>query len=143
VSLLESDGLKPAGGPEVGAEHRRMLLLCNTYPATAAFVAIARRAVVEAAADAGASGETLDAVRLAASEALTNVVMHAYDGHLGPTDDGLGFRPERQDPGLGLGLALIAEVSDQLSIGPGKAGGIEIRMGFELPSAPCQGSCGS
>jgi anti-sigma regulatory factor (Ser/Thr protein kinase) len=152
VSLLESESeVQAAPDPERGGERRRIFLLRGTYPAVAPFVTIARHAVVEAAVIAGASGDTLDSVRLAASEALTNVVVHAYDGDLGRVhveawlededvkilwitvgDDGVGFRPGGPRPGLGLGLALIAQVSDHLDIGPRADAGIEVRMGFEL-----------
>ena len=39
----------------------------------------ARRVVVDLAAEAGATPETIEAIRLATSEALTNAVVHAYD----------------------------------------------------------------
>ena len=83
------------------------------------------------------------AVQLAVSEAVTNVVLHAYrdaeEGteagriHLNVTagaadvwvlvaDDGVGMRPRDDSPGVGLGLAVIASASDELSIVEGEPG---------------------
>jgi serine/threonine-protein kinase RsbW len=77
------------------------------------------------------------AVDLAVSEAVTNVVVHAYrDRPAGDapgvvrvavvlddagawvrvTDHGLGLRPRPDSPGLGFGLALIAHACDALEI---------------------------
>ncbi len=47
-------------------------------PASRRSVPAGRRAIVEFAAAAGATEELLAAVRLAVSEALTNVVLYAY-----------------------------------------------------------------
>ena len=52
--------------------------LQQTYPAVADSVRAARRALTRFAVGAGASAEQVEAVRLAASEALTNAVKHAY-----------------------------------------------------------------
>ena len=68
-------------------------------------------------------------MRLAVSEALTNAVIHAYPDRaggiqvrrgLGPTsssveitDDGLGLQADTDTPGLGVGLGLIAQLSDE------------------------------
>jgi serine/threonine-protein kinase RsbW len=80
-----------------------------------------RRAVAELAAHAGATEDLADAVRLAVSEAVTNVVLHAYRDSSGSVhvsadlagselwvliaDDGCGLRPVADSPGLGMGLA--------------------------------------
>jgi hypothetical protein len=85
--------------------------LQQTYPAVADSVRVAARALARFAAQAGASSEQIEAVRLAASEALTNVVKRAYpDGRIGSlhvsaavacgelcveiADDGCGIRPQ-------------------------------------------------
>jgi serine/threonine-protein kinase RsbW len=102
------------------------------------------------AAAAGADGERLDAVKLAVSEALTNVVRHAYNGDGGLihvsaevdagrlsvliADDGRGLRPHVDEPGMGFGLALIAEATDELAIAKRPSGGTDLRMEFELTS---------
>jgi anti-sigma regulatory factor (Ser/Thr protein kinase) len=108
----------------------------------------ARHALREFAAEVGASADQLDAVRLASSEAVTNAVLHAYreqpgDVHVTAAlvsdelwilvaDDGCGLEPRTGRPGLGLGLGLISQVSDDLTIVPRSSGGTEVRMRFDL-----------
>ena len=93
-----------------------------------------------------------DAVGLAATEALTNAVRHAYPGSQGPVtlsvrqsadrlvvvvaDEGIGarsvparIRPER---GMGLGLPLLHELCDVARIDPGSSGTV-VTMGFARP----------
>jgi serine/threonine-protein kinase RsbW len=122
--------------------------LSQTYPAVAASVSAARAALTRFAARAGAQPELVEAVRLASSEALTNVVVHAYRGDPGPiyvscavvadelwiliADDGRGLQPQADRPGLGLGLGLIARVSDDFAVGRRACGGTEVRMRFGL-----------
>jgi anti-sigma regulatory factor (Ser/Thr protein kinase) len=98
---------------------------------------------------AGASSEQLDAVRLASSKALTNIVVHAYPAnragliHVAATvasgevwvviaDDGCGLRAGKDSPGLGHGLRLIADACDELTILQRAGGGTELRMLFTL-----------
>ena len=57
--------------------------LNKTYAAVPESVPEVRRAVGELAAAAGATPDQVQAVRLAASEAATNVVIHAYGGTQG------------------------------------------------------------
>jgi anti-sigma regulatory factor (Ser/Thr protein kinase) len=96
-------------------------------------------------------GQRLEAVRLAVSEALANAVVHAYSERPGSiqvtaavaadelwvliSDDGCGMHPRTDSPGLGLGLALIAQVSDSLEIISRGIGGTEVRMRFTLETA--------
>lgn len=108
----------------------------------------ARTTVERLAAKAGVTGQRLDAIRLAVSEAATNAVMHAYpdssdDFHLRAavvggrlivrvTDDGCGpFAPSRH-PGLGYGLKLIAASTDSCVIKRRKHGGTEIVMRWTI-----------
>ncbi len=120
--------------------------LSDSYPAVAASVPLARNAVAAFATSAGAGKSLVDAIRLAASEAITNVVVHAYDRNRGQihvtawlagdqlwllvADDGDGLRLRPNGPGLGLGLGIIVQVSDGVSIVKRSAGGIELRMRF-------------
>lgn len=120
----------------------------RTYPAVADSVGPARRALTRFAAQAGASGEQVEAVELAASEALTNVVKHAYRGRPGSvhvtaavacgevcveiTDDGCGFRPHSHRGGLGLGLTVIASLCDELQIVTRPSGGTQLWLWFNL-----------
>ena len=129
----------------------------ESYPAVPETVGEARAAVTAFAERAGASDERLEAIRLAASEAVTNAVKYAYDGHgrgsvnvsascledevwLLVADSGSGLRPRRKHPGLGLGLALIAQMADDFQIHSRGLGGTELQMRFKLrPRRPITG----
>jgi serine/threonine-protein kinase RsbW len=121
----------------------------ESYPAVPEAVAEARNAVAEFARDAGADDEQLEMVRLVASEAVTNVVLHAYRERergnvdvsashvedelwLLVADAGDGMRAQADSPGLGLGLALIARLTDDLQILSRGSGGTELRLRFNL-----------
>jgi anti-sigma regulatory factor (Ser/Thr protein kinase) len=126
--------------------------LIQSYPAIPSSVPAARRELTEFAIRAGAQPDQLEAIRLAASEALTNVVVHAYRGFAGRIyvnadlagdelwiligDDGCGLQSNYDSPGLGVGLALIAQSSDGLTIMNRGSGGTEVRMRFRLDAAP-------
>ena len=121
----------------------------ETYPATPDSVPEARARVADFALAAGATPTQVDAVRLAASEAVTNAVLHAYRDEPGSiyvnaavvagelwvliSDDGCGLEPRPDRPGLGLGLGLISQVSDDFAIVSRASGGTEVRMRFDLP----------
>ena len=122
--------------------------LTRTYPAQAESVAQARKAMTEFARRAGASETTVDAIRLATSEAVTNAVLHAYGAEPGQVhltaaragtelwllvaDDGVGLQPGTKRSGLGLGLGLISQVCDEMAIVPRTGGGTEVRIRFAL-----------
>jgi serine/threonine-protein kinase RsbW len=130
--------------------------LSESYPAVVESVPAARKAVADIAAAAGATADQLDSIRLAVSEALTNVVVHAYAGREGNihvsahlasdelwvlvADDGTGLRPRLDSPGLGLGFALIVNSADGLEIANRSSGGTELRMRFRLRSDQPRGS---
>jgi anti-sigma regulatory factor (Ser/Thr protein kinase) len=119
-----------------------------TLPAVADSVPEARRLVTSLAADVSASEEQVDSVGLAVSEAVTNAVMYAYelrDGkiHLAATvdsrqlsvrvaDDGCGLGNSSAEGGLGLGLVVIEQLSESLTIARRASGGVELRMSFAL-----------
>jgi anti-sigma regulatory factor (Ser/Thr protein kinase) len=120
-----------------------------TLPARAENIAIVRHVL-------GAFGEafTVDAqilsdVRLAVTEACTNVVVHAYpDGEEGPMevlaqiderelslivrDRGKGITPRPDSPGLGLGLPLIASLAESVQLGRDEHDRTEVQMTFSL-----------
>lgn len=122
--------------------------LNETYEASPRSVADGRTKLADFAAKAGATPIQVDAVRLAASEAMTNSVLHAYRGGPGLiylnaavasgelwiliSDDGCGLRPRADRPGLGLGLGLISEVSDDFAVVSRATGGTEVRIRFNL-----------
>ena len=126
--------------------------LNDSYPAIPEAVPLARRALTEVAAAAGAGGERLEEIRLAVSEALTNAVVHAYrDGDTGRfqvtaavaagelwvliSDDGRGLHAWNDSRGLGIGLSLISGLSDDFAIVTRAAGGTEVQMRFDLNQA--------
>ena len=108
--------------------------LFEQLPAQPQSIARLRRAVAEFADSRGASACQCATVSLAVSEALTNAVLHAYLDHDQPgvvavyaqlrerslrvavCDEGSGMRARTDSPGLGLGLALLARLTDQLEI---------------------------
>jgi serine/threonine-protein kinase RsbW len=132
------------------AEVRGVLVLSQTYPAVPESVAAVRATVASFAANAGASTAIVDSVKLAVSEAATNVIVHAYrdssaagllyleatsnaDGlHVGVADTGSGLRPREDNPGLGLGLAIINHLADEVDVQQGRERGVQIVMRFAL-----------
>jgi serine/threonine-protein kinase RsbW len=112
-------------------------------------VAAARRAAIQAARRAGAAADVLDAVKIAVTEAVSNVVVHGYrdaregrftlaiaanDGELRVTvrDRGCGLRPHTGSQGAGLGLPLIARLAESVSVTTPPDGGTEVAMTFSL-----------
>ena len=131
----------------------------RTVPAVAENVAALRHAVVDLAAEAGADDGVRTDVALAVGEACANVVVHAYPpGDVGPlivqatvvpsreivitvVDQGQGMTPRPDSPGLGLGLPLIANLSDRLEIQEGPDGvGTQLEMVFRLTRTAPAGS---
>ena len=123
----------------------------ESFPAVPDAVAQARNALTAFAREAGADEEQLESVRLAASEAVSNAVLHAYSkGQQGTVqvsasyleeelwllvaDTGNGLRPRAKSTGLGLGLALIAQLADEFQILSRGSGGTELRLRFKLPT---------
>jgi hypothetical protein len=52
------------------------------------------------------------------------------------SDDGCGLQPRADRPGLGLGLGLISQLSDDCAIVSRASGGTEVRIRFNLVDAP-------
>ncbi len=118
------------------------------WPARAEHVGAARRAARAAAQAAGAAREVREAVGIAVSEAVTNAILHGYrkapgefvlrlevqDGALcvTVTDDGVGMQPRTDSPGAGLGLPLIASVTQSFSVSAVPDGGTVVSMTFPL-----------
>jgi serine/threonine-protein kinase RsbW len=120
-------------------------------PATDAAAHVLRGEMAAIARRCGLSSERINDVKLAVSEAVTNVVQHAYrDEDAGDVtgtahtehgtlriviaDSGLGMAPRPDSPGLGLGLPLIAQVADTVEV-ISNGDGTEIRMTFPCPAA--------
>ena len=132
--------------------------LSESRLATSSAVTWARQRVVDFAAAAGVCGQRLQDIRLVVSEAITNAVLYAYDvsspgeihliaaivsGELWivVADDGRGMRGKSDNPGgLGLGLALMAQLSDGFTLATRSSGGVEARMQFQLSDPPVAAS---
>lgn len=123
--------------------------LHDRRPATPQSIAALRRAVIKLAARGGASERQRLDIALAVSEALTNVVAHAYPGHSVPgvvvvqaalegdalevavLDEGVGMPPAAVHPPAGLGLAIIARAADRLKLSDATPG-TRLQMTFAL-----------
>lgn len=109
-----------------------------------------RQAIREFALAGHPTEHALGSIAVCVSEAMTNVVMHAYRDMDSPgqidvraeldgdsltvrvTDEGHGLEPRLDSPGLGLGLPLIAQFSAASEISSPEKGGTEIIMRFDL-----------
>jgi serine/threonine-protein kinase RsbW len=118
-------------------------------PARASNIAIIRHAFGALGEALAVDEEILSNIRLAVTEACTNVVVHAYpDGHDGPLeitailredklevvirDEGPGIGPRPDSPGLGLGLPLIVSLTESVQLGRDENERTEVRMTFPL-----------
>jgi anti-sigma regulatory factor (Ser/Thr protein kinase) len=120
------------------------------FPAVPDSVRHARHAIREIARDWDACDRIVDAILVCVSEAVTNVVLHAYpegaagdlelevrepDGFLcvRVRDTGSGLRPRADSPGAGYGLALISQLASKVVVRSGAADpGTEVIMRFDL-----------
>jgi len=122
-------------------------------PALPANVALVRQALAGLTDELGVEPARAADMKIALTEACTNVVVHAYGDEPGPLevtmavehcrlvlgvrDRGNGLHPlPGRDEGapLGFGLALIASLSDELGLVGGRHG-TEVRIAFDLPGA--------
>jgi serine/threonine-protein kinase RsbW len=121
-------------------------------PARAANIAIVRHAFGALGEALAVDEQILSNIRLAVTEACTNVVVHAYpDGEEGQLeilatlqeeklvvvvrDEGPGIGPRPDSPGLGLGLPLIASLTESVQLGrDDEDKRTEVRMTFPLSS---------
>jgi anti-sigma regulatory factor (Ser/Thr protein kinase) len=125
----------------------------HSFPARPEHVRDARRQILDLARRGGVPEEALDGVRLAVSEAVSNAVLHGYrngsegevhvraaaDDHrleVVVADEGCGMSPHFGSAGAGLGLPLIAELTESMSVRPAAGGhGTVVSMTFALPVA--------
>jgi anti-sigma regulatory factor (Ser/Thr protein kinase) len=118
-------------------------------PARAENVAVVRHAFGGFAEVLTVDEQTLSDIKLAVTEACTNVVIHAYEAHAPGSlevdatideryltvvirDNGRGIVPRPDSPGLGLGLPLIATLAESLELGTDELDQTEVRMMFRL-----------
>ena len=140
---LDSSSHGPGEEPQAGGTSDVRL----TLPARPENVAVVRH-VLGAFAEALQLPDTvIEDMRLAVTEACTNVVRHAYaDGQPGPveilirpvpdaleiivSDEGRGLGPSDDASGPGLGLPLIAAFADSLEIEQAPRSGSRLLMSF-------------
>ena len=119
-------------------------------PAVPASVPLLRGKVVRFAAAAHVADPPLADVRLAVSEAVTNVVVHGYhlDPEPGPVDvtatidgdalrvvvadEGAGMVPRIDSPGVGVGLPLISSVANAVEVRSRDPRGTEVHICFSV-----------
>ena len=119
-----------------------------TLPARAENIALVRHVIVALAESLALPPKTIEDIRLAVTEACTNVVRHAYRDRPdeGPleivvepdndcltvvvADRGRGILPNPSSEGPGLGLPLIAALADALEIEHSPQRGSRLYMQF-------------
>ena len=122
--------------------------LVLSLPARAENVAVVRHAFGGLGEALAMPEQLLSDIKLAVTEACTNVVIHAYADAEGPMeiqaalgeselsivvrDEGRGVVPRADSPGLGLGLPLIATLTESLELGTGEDDATEVRMTFRI-----------
>ena len=120
-------------------------------PARPEGVGVVRQALVGVADGLALDGAVLSDAKMAVTEACTNAVIHAYEdtsGRLGiemyvddaqltvvVRDTGIGISPsdgddQESEGALGLGLPLIAALSDDFEVRGAPGSGTEVRMSF-------------
>ena len=125
----------------------RVPLLVSDVAAVPESVTMLRHLVIAFAAANGLDGRRLGDVGLAVSEAVGNVVAHAYEAgeagavHLAAdveedsleivvADDGHGIRTGHSNGGLGVGLSMIAQLCSDFAVRERRPAGTEIWMRF-------------
>ena len=120
-----------------------------TMPARPEGVGVVRQALAGMADALDFEPAVLADMKMAVTEACTNVVVHAYDERAGVLevemlaeetgltivvrDHGAGIQPRparAEPPALGLGLPLIAALSDAFELRGSAGQGTEVRMTF-------------
>ena len=118
-------------------------------PARAEGVGVVRQALAGMADALAFDPAVLSDMKMAVTEACTNVVVHAYDDDAGQLevqmlageddltivvrDHGSGIQPKparTESPAMGLGLPLIAALSDAFELRGSAGQGTEVRMTF-------------
>ena len=121
-------------------------------PAEAPQIPVARRAVARYCLDGGMAAELVDDVKLVVTEAVTNVVLHAYDAQasverafdlralfaagellVSVVDQGRGSGATAATPGLGLGLRLARQMAAGMQMPATESGtGTSVELRFRL-----------
>jgi anti-sigma regulatory factor (Ser/Thr protein kinase) len=134
-----------------GAQERAVFASTDvrlTLPARPENVAVIRHVLGAFAEALRLPPELVEDMRLAVTEACTNVVRHAYrDGEPGPidvvihpdgdrlelivADRGRGLGPSPDVAGPGLGLPLIAALADSVQLDHSQSRGSRVAMSFQ------------
>ena len=119
-------------------------------PAQADNVIVVRQAVAGLGEAIGMSAQRIDDLKTVVTEACNNVVIHAYEEEAGPlivsaasspdgveitvSDRGRGFQPRaaEEEMSLGLGLPLIASLSDSFEVRGDRGEGTTTLIRFSL-----------
>jgi serine/threonine-protein kinase RsbW len=118
-----------------------------TLPARPENVAVIRHVLGAFAEALQLPADLVEDMRLAVTEACTNVVRHAYhDGEPGPidvvirpvgdrlelivSDRGMGMGPSPDVSGPGLGLPMISALADSVELEPNEGRGSRLSMAF-------------
>jgi anti-sigma regulatory factor (Ser/Thr protein kinase) len=128
-------------------------------PAVPQSLSLARAAMEEACRCLDVDEHTSASIRLAVSEACTNVVVHAYPGQATPgplelhagvagdvmrvvvRDHGIGLVAQPDSPGARLGLPLMTALAQRLEIRRAEgAGTTEVIMDFDLADSGSNGA---
>lgn len=129
--------------------------LHRSYPAVKEAIAGIRHDVAAVAAYLGANEEAVERVRLAVSEAATNIVANIFEhtsgrinvalerldaGNISVTvgDDGNGAVQRHPEAGLGLGFIVMRECADALAVRQAGSGGVEVEMRFRTDPPPAR-----
>ena len=140
VTRTAGAGIHPSVTPEDDIE--------LSLPARAEHVAVVRHVVAALGEAVGLGPAAIDDVKLAVTEACTNVVRHAYQDQTGRlevtltaaggrlvvvvTDHGVGMdAAPAHEHGAGLGLPLMSSLAQEFEIRPGAGSGSEVRMSFQ------------
>ena len=131
-------GAAPNGSTKAG--------LRLTLPARPESVGVVRQALGGVGSALDLDEERLTSVQLAVTEACTNVVRHAYGDEPGPIevvvragvgrlevdvrDHGRGITPRPREGSLGLGLPLIAALTERFLIARDREGATVLSMAF-------------
>jgi serine/threonine-protein kinase RsbW len=125
-----------------------------TMPARAENVVLARHVTAALAEAIGMTRSQVEDIRLAVTEACTNVVRHAYDGTVGPMelqvtpigseltivvrDHGCGIDTQPASAGPGLGMPLIAALADSVEFEREPDNGSRVCMCFRAGEGTLQ-----
>jgi anti-sigma regulatory factor (Ser/Thr protein kinase) len=121
--------------------------LHRSYPAVKEAIAGIRHDVAAVASFLGANEEAVERVRLAVSEAATNIVQNVFEHtsgrihvtlspldeeHIAVTvsDEGNGAVQRNLEAALGLGFIVMRECADALKLRQPPSGGVEVEMHF-------------